>query len=67
MAKRIECGDRVKDSVTGFAGIVTARTEHISGAVSALVEAQSINSALPRTRVFADTRLVPDPPEAAAE
>jgi hypothetical protein len=34
----IKLGNHVKDSITGFAGVATARTEHLYGCVQICVE-----------------------------
>jgi hypothetical protein len=38
MAERIELGSLVKDSVTGFEGVVTGRSEYITGCAQILVQ-----------------------------
>ncbi len=38
----IKLGDRVKDSITGFKGIATARAEYLYGCVQVLVQPESI-------------------------
>ncbi len=44
MGERIKLGARVKDKVSGFTGIVTARCEYLSEAPRVLVEAQATES-----------------------
>ena len=38
MNTNIELGDRVKDRISGFGGIVTARSEYLNGCISMLVQ-----------------------------
>ena len=40
--KTINLGDRVKDKVTGFAGIVTAKTEWLNGCVRLTVQPEKL-------------------------
>jgi len=39
MGEKIKMGSTVKDSVTGFIGVLTARCEYLHGAPAVLIEA----------------------------
>ena len=39
----IRLGDRVKDSISGFEGIVTARSEYLNGCISLLVSPEKLD------------------------
>lgn len=43
----INLGDRVKDRITGFVGIATARTEWINGCVRFGVQSDTLKDGLP--------------------
>jgi len=43
----IEFGTKVKDSITGFEGIVTANAEYANGCKKVLVTAKSVRNAAP--------------------
>lgn len=43
----IRIGDRVKDSITSFTGIVTARTEWLNGCVRYLIQSEKLKDGKP--------------------
>lgn len=43
MSNEIQLGGRVKDRVSGFAGIATARTTFLNGCVRVCVDAEKVN------------------------
>jgi len=40
----INLGSKVRDSITGFEGIVTGRAEYLSGCVRILIQPQGLNN-----------------------
>ncbi len=54
----INLGDKVKDSVTGFVGIVTARTEWLNGCIRLAVQGPLKDGKVPDTEHFDETQLV---------
>lgn len=55
---RFNLGDRVKDSVTGFVGIVTGRGDHLSGCDTYGVQCELLKDGLPQDmKWFDDPRL----------
>jgi len=42
---KVELGDEVKDGLTGFIGIATARAEYLTGCVRVQIEAQTSSAA----------------------
>lgn len=55
---RFALGDRVKDSVTGFSGIVTGRADHISGCDTYAVQSEVLKDGMPQDQKwFDDPRL----------
>lgn len=53
----INLGDTVKDTVTGFSGIVTSRCEYTTGVPRCLVEATELSDGKPVERWFDEPRL----------
>ena len=54
----IKLGDKVKDSITGFEGIVVARAEYLNGCVSCQVEAKELKDGVPlKAQWFDEQRL----------
>ena len=43
----VKLGDRVVDTLTGFSGVVTARTEYIYGCVQLLVVPRELKDGVP--------------------
>jgi hypothetical protein len=59
----IELGTRVKDSITGFSGVATARTEYLYGCVRVAVEPTELKDGKPIESVwFDEQRLAKDSP-----
>lgn len=50
----IAIGDYVQDTISGFAGIVTARTEYANGNVKVCVEACELDQGKPITEIWLD-------------
>ena len=44
MNTKIELGDLVKDRISGFSGIVTARSEYLNGCISVLVSPTNLDN-----------------------
>jgi hypothetical protein len=57
MMPRVALGRKVKDKVTGFAGIATARTEYMNGCVRVLVEAKCNKDGKSPSEWFDEQRL----------
>ncbi len=56
----IELGKKYKDSITGFEGIATARTEYMFGCVNILLVGKELKSdGTPNELWFDEQRLVP--------
>ena len=54
----IKLGQKVKDSITGFEGIVVARAEYLNGCVSCQVEAKELKDGVPlQAQWFDEQRL----------
>lgn len=52
-------GDRVKDKVTGFQGVIVSRADHISGCDTYGVQPEKLKDGVPQdTRWFDEPRLV---------
>jgi len=59
----IELGTRVKDSITGFCGIATARTVYLYGCIRVAVETTGLKELKPIEPVwFDEQRLAKDSP-----
>jgi hypothetical protein len=54
MSKKIMLGDRVKDVVTGFAGIVIAETVWLNGCVRYAVQSDKLKDGVPTESVWID-------------
>ena len=54
---KYSCGDKVQDSITSFTGIVTARTEHLDGAIAYELTSLELNDGLPQKCWFDECRL----------
>ena len=50
----IELGTRVTDSITGFSGVATARTEYLYGCVSIEVQPEALHEGKPIVAVWFD-------------
>jgi hypothetical protein len=58
MAKRsVKLGKKYRDSITGFEGIATARTEYLMGCCRILLEAKSGDDDTVKEYWFDETRL----------
>ena len=53
-AERMNLGDYVVDMISGFAGVVTARTVYLNGNVKVCVEACELDQGKPITEVWLD-------------
>ena len=53
----VQIGDNVKDTITGFAGVVTAKTEYLFGSPRMLVEAIPEDGGKPVSEWFEMARL----------
>jgi hypothetical protein len=57
----VKLGDKVTDSLTGFTGIATARTEYLYGCVRILVEPTELRDGKPvEGQYFDEQRLAAD-------
>jgi hypothetical protein len=54
----VKLGAKVTDSITGFSGIATARTEYLDGAAKVCVEAQELVDGKPVEAWFDEPRVV---------
>lgn len=55
---KIALGTKVKDSVTGFAGVVTGRADYVTGCRQYLVSAKGTKSKTGETGWFDEGRLI---------
>jgi hypothetical protein len=55
MGNKVNLGDKVRDTVTGFAGVATSRTEYLTGGPRIQVEAMVDNK--PTSEWFDEARL----------
>ena len=54
----VKLGDKVKDAITGFEGVVTGRAEYLYGCVRCLVEPEGLHDGKPiDTQWFDEQRL----------
>ena len=59
MAQHIKLGKRVKDTITGFEGIVVGRTEWLYGCVRVSVQPQTLHEGKPvEYQIFDEPQLV---------
>ncbi len=54
---KLGLGDRARDAITGFEGIVTARHEYVTGCVRFTVESESLEDTKLRSEWFDEVRL----------
>lgn len=54
---KFNCGDKVQDSITSFAGTVTARIEHLDGAIAYEITSLELLDGLPQKCWFDECRL----------
>jgi len=62
----IKLGDKVKDQITGYEGIVIARAEYLNGCISIRVQARNLKNGLPIEAVWFDEQRLTDKSEAKA-
>lgn len=55
---RLDLGQRVKDTVTGFSGVITARCEYLTGCIQYSVTAEKLENGDSRQNWFDEDRLV---------
>lgn len=53
----IKLGYKVKDNITNFEGVVTARTEYLDQSTSCLVESEKLVDGKPVSAWFEESRL----------
>lgn len=53
----IKLGEKVKDGITGFEGVATARAEYLYGCVRVLVESKKLKDGKPIDEWFDEQRL----------
>ena len=59
MGPRVNLGDKVRDPVTGFEGVVTTRCEYLHGPPRVLVESKVGNDGKLNSEWFDETRVEP--------
>jgi hypothetical protein len=60
----VKLGTKVKDSITGFEGIATSRTEYLYGCVRVCVEPQGLHDGKPIDPMFFDEQRLEEQPTA---
>ncbi len=61
MKESIQLGDRVKDGITGFSGVVTGIAEYLYGCRRLQVESEKLEGGSPKTEWFDIDRVEPQP------
>jgi hypothetical protein len=61
----VKLGDKAKDKITGFAGVVVARTEYLTGCTRVSLQSQKLHDGKPQDWVSFDEdqlEIIPDTP-----